>query len=52
MPTTLFTSEPVLECSVAQGYLESRPQDSADYQLVNTEAISASHKAMLMVMVS
>ena len=36
MPTTLFTWEPVVECS----------EDSADYQLINTEAISASHEAM------
>ena len=35
-----------MECSVAQDYLESQLWDSADYQLVNTEAISASHEAM------
>ena len=52
MPTTLFTSEPVVECSVAQDYLESQLCYSADYQLVNTEAISASHKATCVVMVS
>ena len=52
MPATLFTWEPVVECSVAQDYLESQPHYSADYQLVNTEAISASHKAMHIVMVS
>ena len=46
MPTTLFTWEPVVECSVAQDYLESQLWDSADYRLVNTEAISASHEAM------
>ena len=34
------------ECSVAQDYLESQPSYSADNQLVNTEAISASHEAM------
>ena len=45
MPTTLFTWEPVVECSVAQDYC-------VDYQLFNTEAISASHKAMRVVMVS
>ena len=52
MPTTLFTWELVVECSVAQDYLESQLRYSADYELVNTEAISASHKAMRMVMVS
>ena len=46
MPTTLFTWEPVVECSMAQDYLESQLWDSADYQLVNTEAISASHQVM------
>ena len=46
MPTTLFTWESVVECSVAQDYLESQLWDSADYQLFNTEAISASHEAM------
>ena len=51
MPTTLFT-EPVVECSVAQDYLESLLCYSTDYQLVNTEAISASHEAMYVVMVS
>ena len=39
MPTTLFTWEPVLKCSVARRYLESQPRYSADYQLVNTEAM-------------
>ena len=48
----MFTWEPVVESSVALGYLESQPHYSADYQLVNTEAISASHEAMHMVMVS
>ena len=43
MPTTLVTWEPVVECSMAQDYLESQSRDSADYQLVNTEA---SHKVM------
>ena len=33
-------------------YLESHPHYSADYQLINNEAISASHKAMHMIMVS
>ena len=44
MPTTLFTWEPVVECSVALDFLESQPRDSADYQLINTEAISAATK--------
>ena len=48
----MFTWEPVLECSVAQDYLESQLCYSADYELVNTEAISASHKAMCVVMVT
>ena len=52
MPTTLFTCEPVVECSVAWDYLESQLSYSADYQLINTEAISASHEAMRMAMVS
>ena len=52
MPTTLFTWESVVECSVAQDYLESQPCYSADNQLVNIEAILASHKAMSVVMVS
>ena len=52
MPTTLFTWEPVVECSVAQDYLESQPHYSSDYQLINTEAISESHEAMCVVMVS
>ena len=46
MPTNPITWEPVVECSVAQDYLESQLWDSADYQLVNTEAISTSHEAM------
>ena len=33
-------------------YLESHPHYSADYQLINNEAISASHEAMHMVMIS
>ena len=45
MPTTLFSWEPIVECSVARDYLESQPRYSADHQLVNTEAISASHEA-------
>ena len=45
MPTTLFTWELIVECSVAPDYLESQPRYSADYQLVNIKAISASHKA-------
>ena len=52
MHTTLFTWEPVVECSVTQNYLESQLCYCADYQLVNTEAISASHEAMRVVMVS
>ena len=52
MPTTLFTWKPVVECSVVQDYLESQPCYSADYQLVNTEAISANYEAMGVVMVS
>ena len=52
MPTTLFTWEPVVEYFVAQDYLESQLLHSADYQLINTELISASHKVMHMVMVS
>ena len=52
MPTTLFTWELVVECFVAQDYLENQLHDSADYQLVNTEAISASHKAKHVVMVN
>ena len=42
MPTTLFSWEPIVEGSEAWYYLESY---SADYQLVNIEAISASHEA-------
>ena len=45
MPTTLFTWEPIVECSVARDYLGSQPHYSADYQLINIETISASHKA-------
>ena len=41
-----------MECSVAQDYLESQPHYSGDYQLVSIEAISASHEAMHVVMVS
>ena len=52
MPTTLLTWEPVVECFVAQDYLESQLRYSADYQLVNTEAILTSHETMCMVMVS
>ena len=54
MPTklTLFTWEPVVECSVAWDYLENQPQYSAHYQLINMEAISATHKAIHVVMVS
>ena len=52
MPTTLFKWELVVECSVARDYLESQPRYSADYQLVNTEAISATLEAMRVVMVS
>ena len=52
MPTTLLTWKLVVECSVVQDYLESQPRFSADYQLVNTEAISANYEAMRVVMVS
>ena len=45
MPTTLFTWEPIVECSVVRDYLQSQPHYSADYQLINIEAISASHEA-------
>ena len=45
MPATLFSWESIVECSVAWYYLESQPRYSADYQLVNIEAISASHEA-------
>ena len=45
MPTTLFSWEPTVEGSEARYYLESQPRYSADYQLVNIEAISASHEA-------
>ena len=45
MPTTLLSWEPIVECSEAWYYLESQPRYSADYQLVNIEAISASHEA-------
>ena len=54
MPTTLFTQEPVnwfWNVFVTQDYLKSQPRYSADYQLVNIKAISATHKAMHMVMV-
>ena len=33
MPTTLVTWELVVECSVAEDYLESQPHYNADYQL-------------------
>ena len=42
----------VVEYSMARVYLESQPCYSADCQVVNMEAISASHEAMHMVMVS
>ena len=45
MPTALFTWERIVECSVAPHYLESQLRYSADYQLVNIKAISASHEA-------
>ena len=45
MPTTLFTWELIVKCSVVWDYLESQPRYSADYQLVNIKAISASHEA-------
>ena len=41
-----------MECSVVQDFLESQPRYSEDYQHVNNEAISASHEAIRMVMVS
>ena len=44
MPT-MFSWEPIVECSVK---MESQPRYSADYQLVNIEAISASHEAQHM----
>ena len=43
MPATLFTWKLVVECSVSHVYLESQPCYSTDYQVVNIEAISASH---------
>ena len=53
MPITLFTWELVVKCSmVVWDYLESQLCYSADYQLVNIEAVSASHKAMCVVMVA
>ena len=52
MPTTLFTWELAVEFSVEQDYLESQSRYHADYQPINTEAISASHGAMCVVMVS
>ena len=36
----------------AWDYLEGQPHYSADYQLIDIEAISASHEAMCVVMVS
>ena len=45
MPTTSFSWELTVEYSVAWDYLESQPRYSADYQLVNIEAILASHEA-------
>ena len=45
MPTTLFSWELIVGCSEAWYYLENQPRYSADYQLVNIEAISASHEA-------
>ena len=45
MPTTSFTWEPIVECSVLRDYFESQPHYSADYQLVNIKAISAIHEA-------
>ena len=44
MPTTLFSWEPIVKGSVARYHLESQPRYSADYQLVNIEAISGSHE--------
>ena len=45
MPTTLFSWEPIVKGSEARNYLESQPRYSVDYQLVNIEAILASHEA-------
>ena len=46
MPTTLFTWELIVECSVAaQYYSESQPRYTADYEVINIETISVSHKA-------
>ena len=52
MPTALLIWEPVVECSVVWNYLESQLNYSADYQVINVEAISVSHKAMCVVIVS
>ena len=52
MPTSLLTWELVVECSVAQGLYEGPATLCADYQVINIKAISVSHKAMHMVMVS
>ena len=45
MPTTLFSWELIVECSVGWDYLESQPCYNSDYELVNIKAISASHEA-------
>ena len=53
MPTTFFTWELVVECSVAvQYYLESQPRYTANYYFINIEAILASHKGIRMVRLS
>ena len=52
MPTTLFTWELVVECSVSRVFLESQPHYVKVIKSLNIEAISAHHVAMLMIMVS
>ena len=47
MPTTLLSWESIVEYSVVRDYLKSQPRYSVDYQLINNEAISASHEAWL-----
>ena len=51
MPISLLTWQLVVECSVAWDYWESQPCYSANHQLVNIKAISASHEAMRLVLV-
>ena len=53
MPTTFFTWELVVECSVAvQYYLKSQPHYTANYYFINIKAILASHEGIHMVMIS